>query len=146
MSSSSPPSSKDGAGGPAGAPQCPLAPLEGRHVLVVEDGWQLADTLRMLLEKMGAAVAGPVATVHEAEALARERRPDIAVVDVNLNGQMAYGLMDWLHNHGTPVVVMSGYEDLPPTLGRFAAMLHKPFTAAELQEALQAATAAGPQR
>jgi CheY-like chemotaxis protein len=137
------PEKNDSAGGPAGTAP-PQEPLEGRRVLVVEDGWQLADTLRMLLEKMGAVVAGPVATASEAEALARERRPDVAVVDVNLNGQMAYDLMDWLHEGGTPVVVITGYEELPPDLARYAATLHKPFTAAALLEALQAATAGAP--
>jgi CheY-like chemotaxis protein len=122
----------------------PQEPLQGRRVLVVEDGWQLADTLRMLLERMGAVVAGPVATASEAEALARQCRPDVAVVDVNLNGQMAYGLMDWLHRGGTPVVVITGYEELPAALAGYAAILHKPFTAAALLEALQAATAGAP--
>jgi DNA-binding response OmpR family regulator len=116
-------------------------PLQGWRVLVVEDGWQLADTLRLVLERMGMVVAGPVATAKEAEALARECRPDVAVVDVNLNGEMAYALMDWLHGQGTRVIVISGYEELPRSLGRFCATLHKPFTASALQAALRAATA-----
>jgi DNA-binding response OmpR family regulator len=118
--------------------------LQGLCVLVVEDGWQLADALRLVLERMGLVVAGPVATASEAQALAKERRPDIAVVDVNLHGEMAYGLMDWLHDRGTRVIVISGYEDLPPSLQRFSATLRKPFTASELLTALQAAAAREP--
>jgi CheY-like chemotaxis protein len=83
-------------------------------VLVAEDGWQVADTLRLLLQKMGAVVAGPVATTTEARSLAAQRRPDVAVVDVNLNGEMAYALMDWLHDRGIRFIVITGYEELPP--------------------------------
>jgi DNA-binding response OmpR family regulator len=115
--------------------------LHGLCVLVVEDGWQLADTLKLLLESRGMQVAGPVATAKEARALARERHPDVAVVDVNLNGEMAYALMDWLHARGIRIVVITGYEDLPPSLQRYSATLHKPFTAAALLAALEAAAA-----
>ena len=103
--------------------------LQGVRVLVVEDGWQVADALRVSLEQMGMVVSGPVATAAEARRLAGERNPDLAVVDVNLRGEMAYALMDWLHERGTRVIVISGYEDLPSSVQKFAAILRKPFTA-----------------
>jgi DNA-binding response OmpR family regulator len=118
-----------------------LAALRGLCVLVVEDGWQVADALQLLLETMGMVVAGPVATAREAQHVASERCPDVAIVDVNLSGEMAYGLMDWLDDRGTPIIVISGYEDLPPSLQRFSGILHKPFTAAALRMALKAAVA-----
>ena len=46
--------------------------LFGVRVLVVEDGWQVADALKLSLEKMGMVVAGPVATRREAQRLATE--------------------------------------------------------------------------
>jgi DNA-binding response OmpR family regulator len=110
-------------------------------VLVVEDGWQLADALKLVLERMGMVVAGPVSTAKEGEAVARERRPDIALVDVNLNGVMAYALMDRLHARGIRIIVITGYEELPPSVRKYSATLHKPFTVAALQEALEAAAA-----
>jgi CheY-like chemotaxis protein len=113
--------------------------LEGRCVLVVEDGWQLADALKLVLERMGMVVAGPASTAKEAEAVAREHRPDIALVDVNLNGVMAYALMDRLDALGIRIIVITGYEELPPSVRKYSATLHKPFTAAALQEALEAA-------
>jgi DNA-binding response OmpR family regulator len=106
--------------------------LRGVRVLVVEDGWQVADALKLSLEKMGMVVAGPVATTAEAQRLAAECDPDLAVVDVNLNGEMAYALLHWLHGRGTRVIVISGYEDLPGSLEKFAAILRKPFTATAL--------------
>jgi DNA-binding response OmpR family regulator len=121
--------------------ECPestgASSLKGIHVLVVEDGWQVADALKLLLDKMGMVVAGPVATVSEAQCLAAEHSPDLAVVDVNLQGEMAYALMDWLHERGTRVIVISGYSDLPGSLEKFAAILHKPFTATALLATLQ---------
>ena len=111
--------------------------LRGVRVLVVEDGWQVADALKLSLEKVGMVVAGPVATSAEARSLAAESNPDLAVVDVNLNGEMAYALLDWLHGRGTRVIVISGYEDLPRSLETFAAILHKPFTATALLETLR---------
>jgi DNA-binding response OmpR family regulator len=114
-----------------------LSDLHGVRVLVVEDGWQVADALRLSLEKLGMHVAGPVATTGAARDLAAECNPDLALVDVNLKGEMAYPLMDWLHDRGTRIIVISGYGDLPRSLERFAAILHKPFTATALQATLR---------
>jgi CheY-like chemotaxis protein len=111
--------------------------LQGLRVLVVEDGWQVADGLKLSLEQWGMIVAGPVATTREAQSLVIECRPDLAIVDVNLKGEMGYKLMDWLHDRGIQVVVISGYEDLPESLGKFAAVLQKPFTDAALLTTLQ---------
>ena len=111
--------------------------LQGLRVLVVEDGWQVADGLKLSFEQWGMIVAGPVATTREAQSLAIECPPDLAVVDVNLKGEMGYKLMDWLHERGIQVVVISGYEDLPRSLGKFAAVLQKPFTDAALLTTLK---------
>lgn len=111
--------------------------LQGQRVLVVEDGWQVADGLKLSLEQWGMIVSGPVATAREAQSLAIECRPDLAIVDVNLKGEMGYRLMDWLHDRGIQVVVISGYEDLPGSLRKFAAILQKPFTDAALLTTLK---------
>jgi DNA-binding response OmpR family regulator len=111
--------------------------LQGICALVVEDNWQIADALKLSLEKLGMVVVGPVATPGEARRMAAERRSQVAIVDVNLKGEMGYDLMDWLHHRDTRVIVISGYEDLPPYLEKFAAVLHKPFTAKKLLTTLQ---------
>jgi DNA-binding response OmpR family regulator len=111
--------------------------LTGERVLLVEDSWQVADALALLLEKTGMIVSGPVATAKEAQCLVAEHNPKLAIVDVNLRGEMAYALMDWLHQRGIQVLVISGYADLPQSLGHFATILHKPFTAAALLTTLR---------
>ena len=82
--------------------------LEGVHVLLVEDSWQVADALKLLLEKTGMVVSGPVATAKEAQDLVAENMPRLAIVDVNLKGEMAYALMDWLHARGIRVQAFEG--------------------------------------
>ena len=99
---------------------------------MVEDGWQAADSLKLSLEPMGMMVIGPVATPRDAQRLAIQCPLELAIVDVNLKGEMAYELMDWLHDRGTPVIVITGYHDIPPQLKRYAAILYKPFTSDDL--------------
>jgi DNA-binding NtrC family response regulator len=101
---------------------------KGARVLVVEDGWQVADSLKLLLEQIGMIAVGPAATSEDARRLATQCNLELAIVDVNLKGEMAYELMEWLHDRGTPVIVISGYHDLPPQLQRYSAILRKPFT------------------
>ena len=45
----------------------------------------------------GLAVIGPVATVAEARPLVAEQKPALAVVDINLKGELTYPLIDQLH-------------------------------------------------
>ena len=68
--------------------------LKGLRVLVVEDTWQVGKALKSALEGMGMVVAGPVATVADAELLLADRFPDLAVVDINLKGEFSYDLID----------------------------------------------------
>ena len=72
-------------------------------------------------------MAGPAATIADAERLVAERTPDVAIVDINLrDGERANGLIDRLHEQRIPVVVITGYTavSLPP--GKVEAILQKP--------------------
>ena len=83
--------------------------------------------MKSLLKSLGADVLGPVATTADAVRLLAERRPDVALIDINLRGgERAYDLIDRLHNQGIRVVVMSGYSDVSPAHGKAAAILQKP--------------------
>jgi DNA-binding NtrC family response regulator len=112
--------------------------LEGVQVLVVEDAWYLAKALKSALTEAGMEVAGPAATIAQAERLVAEHQPDVAVVDVNLKGEMAYGLIDLLHDRGVSVIIVSGYAVLPKaTHEAAAAILQKPFSVAVLLATLR---------
>jgi DNA-binding NtrC family response regulator len=114
-----------------------LSSLKGVRVLVVEDTWHVAKALKSALEHMGMKVCGPAATIEAARRLFAEQMPCMAVVDVNLNGEMACGLIEELHDHGVRVIVTSGYANPPVPAHKAAAILQKPFSAAELMGALR---------
>ena len=91
-----------------------LDDLKGVRALVVADTFHVGKALRRLLAAFGAEVAGPAATVSEAERLIAERPPTVAFVDVKLrNGELAYGLIEALHQRGIRVIVTSAFAVLP---------------------------------
>jgi ActR/RegA family two-component response regulator len=81
----------------------------------------------LVLETEGMEVSGPTATTADALRLATEQRPSLAIVDVNLKGEMANGLIDQLHDQRIRIVLVSGYAVLPRLTGRLAAVLQKAF-------------------
>jgi DNA-binding response OmpR family regulator len=101
--------------------------LKGVHILLVEDSWQLGNAMKRLLRFLGADVAGPAATIADAERLVTEHTPDVAIIDINLrDGERSNGLIDSLHEQRIPVVIVTGYTavSLPP--GKAEAVLQKP--------------------
>ena len=112
--------------------------LDGLQVLVVEDSWHIASAIKAVIESAGMTVVGPAAALAEAEALLDEVASlDIAVVDVNLQGDFAYGLIEQLFERDIPVIIVSGYEALPAIADRAAAVLKKPVRASMLLQALK---------
>lgn len=117
--------------------------LRGMRVLLVEDSWQLGVALKSLLRSFDAEVDGPVATTADAERLISEHVPDAAVIDINLRqGERSYGLIDRLIGLDVPVIVTSGYSDLPMVPAK-AHILEKPISEERLIAILR--SVAGPQ-
>ena len=51
----------------------------------------------------------------------------MALVGINLRGgELAYDLIDQLHDQGIRIVVLTGYADVPLKQGKVAAVLQKP--------------------
>jgi DNA-binding NtrC family response regulator len=114
--------------------------LNGLRVLLVEDSWHVGAALKRLLETCGADVAGPAATAADAVRLISERTIDVAVVDINLRGgELAYDLIDQLHNQGIRIVVVTGYADVPSMEGKVAVVLQKPVHADVVLQSVRAA-------
>jgi DNA-binding response OmpR family regulator len=108
------------------------------RILLVEDSWHLGMATKSLLQACGADVAGPFATVAEAERAVSERAPNAALVDFNLRGgERAISLIDRLHDQGVLIIVTSGYSNLPIAPGKVAAVLPKPISEAQLLESLR---------
>jgi len=61
--------------------------LRGLRVLVVEDSWHVARALKSILEDLRMQVAGPAATLAEAERLVAAQIPEVAIVDIQSQGR-----------------------------------------------------------
>lgn len=83
----------------------------GRLVLVVEDEFLIAWDLEQVLERHGWRVLGPAGTVARAlRLLEGGERPDVALLDVNLRGEMVTPVAERLRALGVPFVVASAYD------------------------------------
>jgi len=104
-----------------------LLELKGARILLVEDSWQLGNAMKRLLRVLGADVAGPAATIADAERLVAEHTPDVAIVDINLrDGERSNDLIDRLHAQRIPVVIVTGYTAVSLPSGKAEAVLQKP--------------------
>lgn len=103
------------------------ASLEGLRILVVEDEFLLALEIEAALTGFGCSVTGPFAKLAKAMDAAWRTELDGAVLDINLNGEMVYPLVERLDGAGVPVVFLTGYapSDLPERFRRFR-RLQKP--------------------
>lgn len=93
--------------------------VQGDKILVVEDNALLAMEMRFILEDAGYQVVGPVSSVAEGLDLANTRNDlDIAVLDINLAGEMSFPIAEALKAKGVPFVFCTGYEhpDTPASL------------------------------
>lgn len=117
---------------------------EGR-LLIVEDETLVALELSKAMQDSGWEVIGPASTLEEAfKLLAGSERPDAAVLDVNLHGEMVYPLADLLETRGVPFLFCSGYEML--NLGnryRRSPVVRKPTSFALLMAELRKILATG---
>jgi len=113
--------------------------MQGRSVLVAEDEYFLADDLAAMLRRAGAEVVGPVATCEQAMTiLEKSRRIDVAILDINLRGELVFGIADILIARGTIVVFSTGYPtELIPSRFHGVPVWRKPYRLAALQSSLQ---------
>ena len=89
----------------------PAQPLRDRRILVVEDESLLMHELTVRLEDEGAVVLGPYPSADRAlEFLDSKQKVDLAILDLNLNGEPADAVADVLQARGIPFVITSGYK------------------------------------
>ena len=137
---------------PRPVPEQPLVPgtgLAGWRVLVVEDQTLIAMALEADLQDHGLEVAGRTATVAGALALIDRELPDLAVLDVNLAGELSMPVAERLHAEGIPFVFATGYgaDFARPDLFAAVPIVSKPYQAADVVTKLAEAarlTAAAP--
>jgi DNA-binding response OmpR family regulator len=116
--------------------------LQGLRALVVEDHRPAALALASALTDLGVEVVGPAATPVEAEHLTKAQSPDLALVDLNLDGEEAVDLIQWLLKCELRVIVMSGLAAPPRAISEGIHFLQKPFSGDELFAALSDSSSA----
>ena len=118
----------DGEGTGAGVSPS-LSRLEHARILLVEDDFIVAFDMQSMLEEQGAQVIGPASSVAQARALLSGANPNVAVLDVNLNGELVFPLTEDLQQRGIPFVFATAYADdhrLYPASAQHAPRLAKP--------------------
>jgi two-component SAPR family response regulator len=108
-------------------------PLRGLRVFVVEDEFLLSLVLEDDLASAGCSVVGPFNSLSSAFFASQSEAFDLAILDVNLNGEMVYPLADDLIERGMGFIFLTGYvaNDLPERF-RSSPRLPKPYDPAAL--------------
>lgn len=103
--------------------------LKGQRILLVEDDMILAMELEDLLFDLGCEVVGPFAELGRLMPVVAAEALDGAIMDLNLRGELSYPAIEALRARNVPVLVASGYADLPAVRKRLEGipLLGKPY-------------------
>ncbi len=110
------------------------------QVLVIEDESLVAMMIEDMLTDLGHEVVATSGRMPDASMLASDASADLAILDVNLNGEETYPLADSLAAREIPFIFATGYgssgikaewSDVP--------VLQKPFQSRELAKAINLA-------
>jgi CheY-like chemotaxis protein len=111
----------------------------GKRVLIVEDELMIRMLLDGMLTDLGHTVAAEAGRIDEALAAAKQAEFDVAILDVNLNGQPITPVVEILVRRGLPFVFATGYGQRGvPDAYRNNVTLQKPFQVEALAQALDA--------
>jgi CheY-like chemotaxis protein len=110
------------------------------RVFVVEDEVMIRMLLEDMLADLGYEIVASAGGLEEAVGLARNADVDVAILDVNLNGNAVYPVAEILAARGVPFVFSTGYgERGMPEPYRDRPTLQKPFQLENLDRALATA-------
>lgn len=116
--------------------------LDGLRVLVVEDGALVAEDLAGWLTASGASVLGPYANLDQALTAAREHgRIDLALLDVDVDGQPVWSLATEIQTQGVPFILTTGFSvevERPPAFAG-SWVINKPYEFGDLHAVIDAA-------
>ena len=114
------------------------------RVLVVEDEALIAMLVEDMLHDSGGEMVGSAGNLTDAVDLARTAQADVALLDLDLKGTLAYPAADVLRGRGVPLVFTSGYGS-GALIQRFqdCPILDKPFDQHSLEQAIDTALRSG---
>ena len=107
------------------------------RVLLVEDENLVAMLLEDMLVELGHSVVGPVARLKKALEMAQRELVDLAILDVNINGELSFPVAEALAARDIPFIFSTGYGErgLPPQYRNYPT-LQKPFQQDDLEKLL----------
>jgi CheY-like chemotaxis protein len=108
--------------------------------MIVEDEGLLCLMLEDYLNELGCEVVAIASRLPDALHKAQQVAMDVAVLDINLAGEMSYPVAELLRTRDIPFLFCTGYgmAGLPPAL-RDAPLLEKPYRMDQLDQALRQA-------
>jgi DNA-binding response OmpR family regulator len=120
--------------------------MKGGHpsVLLVEDDPLVAMDVETTLAGAGYRVIGPAESCAHALSILRHEAPDVAILDLNLRGEMAFAVFDHLDETGRPFIIVSGHSrQVVPARHARRPFLQKPCDSAVLLKTLCAVLRGG---
>lgn len=109
--------------------------IAGKRVLLVEDEPIVAMDVEDMLLELGFEVKGPYLRLSAALEAAATENIDLAVLDINLNGEESYPAAQALRDRSVPFIFATGYgQRETPFSG--TPILAKPYRIQELEAAL----------
>ncbi len=109
------------------------------RVLVVEDEMTIAMMIEDMLEQLGHEPVAFASRLPQALQLAQSSAIDLAILDVNLDGQPSFPVAAMLRDRGIPFFFATGYgkDGIDPAFAEVR-VLGKPFRLPDLAEAIEA--------
>ncbi len=94
----------------------PGRPLADKDVLIVEDRYLMAQDLADEVVRLGGRVVGPANSVQGAAGLLAQSKPDLAMLDISLQGETVFPLAEELERREIPILFVTGYDQavMPP--------------------------------
>ena len=113
--------------------------MSGRSILVVEDEPLIAMMLEDFLETLGHEVHATCGSLADALEEAEKGGFDVAILDVNLNGESAWPVARKLREKKVPFVIATGgHVEPPPAEFADVPLIEKPYTVDRVTPALDA--------
>ncbi len=112
--------------------------LQGKAVFIVEDDVLSALTMKDFVEGLGCEVVGYARTLNEALAATEHANIDIALLDIDLDGETSYALAQELAVREVPFVFTTGKAEGGPDWCQGRPRVLKPFSGTLLERMMVA--------
>jgi DNA-binding NtrC family response regulator len=111
--------------------------MPNARLLIVEDEYLIRLLLEDMLVDLGCTIGAVASSLAEGRTLAAGAEIDLAILDVNIDGEQVFPIADILKGRGVPFIFITGYgaRGLPESY-RDAPTLQKPFQMQELEKTL----------